>query len=53
LAERDVLDAATADEGIVFPIPKEADAADGTSQPAESVAVIFAQSLKLLIKKKI
>ncbi len=44
-AERDVLDAATDDEGIVFSIPKETGAADGVSQPAESVAVIFAKSL--------
>jgi hypothetical protein len=48
LAERDVPDAATADKGIVFPIPEEAGAADGASQPAESVAVIFAQALRLL-----
>ena len=43
--ERDVLDAATDDEGIVFSIPKETGAADGASQPAESVAVVFAKSL--------
>ena len=43
--ERDALDAATDDEGIVFPISEETDAADGVSQPAESIAVIFAQCL--------
>ena len=44
--ERDALDAAIDDEGIVFSISEETGAADGVSQPAESVAVIFAQSLK-------
>ena len=43
--KRDALDAATDDEGIVFSISEETGAADGVSQPAESVAVIFAQSL--------
>ena len=44
-AERDVLDAATDDEGIVFSIPKETGAADGASQPDENAAFIFALSL--------